>query len=330
MPIPLKDWALTMWKTSFWANKTVCVLTLVLLVLLCSCEDSDARDTSSSITITDALGREVEIPKNPQRVAALIGSFADIWQLAGGEIVAAPEDAWTDFGLDLDDAVNIGGAHSPSLELLFSANPELVLASASTSANVEMLSSLNSASINVVYFDVDSFEDYLEMLDICTDITGRKDLYEQNGLMLKEKIDSVINAPEIKRLPEEQRRILLLRASSGSVKAKGSNGTVLGEMLCDLGMKNIADSNKGLLENLSIESIISADPYHIFVVTMGNDTKAAQDNIAKMIMSNPAWSTLTAIKENRLHFMDKRLYNIKPNIYWADAYEQLSKILQAQ
>ena len=39
--------------------------------------------------------------------------------------------------------------------------------------------------IPCAYFDVSNFEDYLEMLKICTDITDRPDLYEKNGLDVK-------------------------------------------------------------------------------------------------------------------------------------------------
>jgi iron complex transport system substrate-binding protein len=52
-----------------------------------------------------------------------------------------------------------------------------------------MRKTLETMGIAVAYFDVDSFDDYLKMLDICTDITERKDLYEQNGLAIKAQID---------------------------------------------------------------------------------------------------------------------------------------------
>ena len=199
--------------------------------------------------------------------------------------------------------------------------------SASTASNVEMKEILENSGITVAYFDVDCFEDYLLMLDICTDITGRKDLYETNGAGLEAQIkairDECINAP----LTEKQRTVLLLRASSGSVKAKGSRGTILGEMLADLGCINIADSDKTLLDTLSVESVIRQEPYRIFVVTMGDDTEKAIDNLTRMMQENPAWGTLEAVRENRLHVMDRKLFNIKPNAKWAESYEKLSEIL---
>lgn len=279
------------------------------------------------ITFTDSLGREIKVQKNPERVASLIGSFSDIWMLAGGQLCASAEDAWDDFGLDLDNAVNIGGAHSPSLELLLSADPDFVIASSSTASNVEMKDTLEAASITVAYFDVDNFDDYLSMLDICTNITGRKDLYESNGLILRDEIELIKNTYENADIPHDDRSILLLRASSSTVKAKGSRGTILGEMLADLGCRNIADNDNNLLENLSIETVIREEPHHIFVVTMGNDTKAAETALENMMKENPAWNTLEAVRENRLHVMDKSLFNLKPNSRWAEAYRTLYEIL---
>lgn len=286
-----------------------------------------ADNESNTVIFTDDLEREVTVSKNPKKVATLIGSFADVWTLAGGEICAAPEDAWSDFGLDLKNAVNIGGAHSPSLELLLSSEPDFVIASSSTAKNVEMKEVLENAGITVAYFDVDCFQDYLDMLDICTDITGRKDLYEQNGLNVQKKIEEIKEDMKSANIPEEKRTVLLLRGASGFVKAKNSEGTILGEMLADLGCVNIADSDKSLLENLSIESILKNDPYRIFVVTMGDDTDAAINSLKKIMNENPAWNELRAVKENRMHFMDKKLFNLKPNVRWADAYEQLYEIL---
>ena len=300
-------------------------LMLVCIIMLSaySCTDENNEKSPGTVTFTDALGREVSVKKQPKRAAALLGSFADIWVLSGGELCAAAEDAWEDFALELGDAVNIGGAHSPSLELLISANPDFVIASASTASNVEMKDTLEAMNIPVAYFDVDNFKDYLNMLSVCTDITGRKDLYEKNGTELKLQIDAIKSQYAGENIPKEKRKILLLRTSSSFVKAKGSRGTILGDMLADRGCINIADNNANLLENLSAEAVIEEEPYHIFVVTMGSNTDKAMASLENMIKENPAWGTLEAVKGGRLHVMDKTLFNLKPNARFAEAYKVL-------
>ena len=318
-----------MLRRSLSANKILCLFTAVtlLVAVLGGCSKKDtSSDISDTVTFTDALDKSVTVNKSPQRVAALLGSFADTWILSGGEICAAAEDAWDDYGLTLENAVNLGGAHSPSLEALLSADPDFVIASASTSADVEMKETLENAGITVAYFDVDNFNDYLAMLKICTDITGRNDLYEQNGEKVKEEIEKIKKDFSSANLTEEKRTVLLLRTSASLLKAKGSEGTVLGEMLNDLNLINIADSDESLLENLSVESVISQEPYRIFAVSMG-DEDAAKKNLSKTMEENPAWGKLDAVAQNRLHIMDKKLFNLKPNANWAKAYEQLVEIL---
>lgn len=315
-------------NSKIYVKKIISVfLILSLFVLLCACAPDGSTENGDGVTFTDALGREVCVQKNPARVAAMLGSFADVWVLSGGELCAAAEDAWEDFGLELAGAVNIGGAHSPSLELLVSAAPDFVIASASTASNVEMKDTLEKMGITVAYFDVDNFEDYLDMLNICTDITGRKDLYEQNGLLLKTQIDNIKEEYKTADIPASERKVLLLRAASSFVKAKGSRGTILGEMLADIGCINIADTDGSLLENLSAEAVIREEPHHIFVVAMGSNTDAAKATLEKMMKDNPAWSTLAAVKENRMHVMDKKLFNLKPNARWGEAYEILYETL---
>ena len=296
------------------------MLSIVLMLSVTSCKNHFENENENTVAFIDALGREVKVKKNPERVAALLGSFADVWMLAGGQLCAAAEDAWEDFGLELEGCANIGGAHSPSLELLIASDPDLVIGSASTASNVEMKDTLETMGIPVIYFDVDNFDDYLNMLNICTDITERKDLYEQNGLALKAQIDEIKGRYTQAGIPDEEKKILLLRAASSFVKAKGSKGTILGEMLADMGCINIADSAESLLENLSVEAVIREQPYHIFVVTMGSNTEAAKKSLENMMKENPAWNTLEAVRSERLHVMDKTLFNLKPNDRWAESY----------
>ena len=318
-----------MLKRNLLTNKYTSITLIVVLLcfLLCSCKAPlEKTRVFETVTFTDALNRKVSVVKKPQRVAALIGSFAEVWQLAGGEVCATSDDAFEDLGLSSDNCVNIGGAHSPNAEMLLSATPDFVIASASTSSNVKIMETLKNAGITVAYFDVDCFDDYLKMLKICTDITGRYDLYEKNGIKIKDEIESIKTTFNHHNIPVEKRRVLMLRASSGFVKAKGSEGTILGEMLNDLGCINVADTNESMPDFLSVEAVISENPYRIFVVTMGDDEKAIE-SLEKMFEENPAWRTLEAIKENRLHIMESELFNNKPNSDWAESYEKLTEIL---
>lgn len=302
--------------------KRMLVLFTAGIVLLCGCGGTKKAEETEEVIFTDDLGREVAAG-HPQKAAALIGSFADIWLLAGGELVAAANDSWDSLGLSLDESVvNLGSITEPDVEQLIASGPDLVLASANTAADLELEGLLTDAGIPVAYFDVSNFEEYLHMLDICTQITGRRDLYEENGLKVQEQIEQVLMRPD-----GSAPRVLFLRASASSVKAKGSEGNVCGEMLADLGCVNVADVDGSILDELSMEAIIVSDPDYIFVTLQGSDQDAAMENMEQLLLRHPAWSTLSAVKENRYYMLDKRLFNLKPNARWGEAYTQLADIL---
>lgn len=299
---------------------------LILLSFLCGC-GAPAAETEPAwdFAFTDDLGRTIVL-NQPKRVAALLGSFAQIWQLAGGEVIATADDAWDDLALTLpEDCVNLGNTKSLSLELLLSAQPDFILASTNTRQNLEWQETLEAAGIPTAYFDVADFDDYLRLLKLCTDITGRADLYETYGTAVQTRIDGVLQQAAHRGT---QPTVLTMRASASMVTVKNSQDNVLGEMLHSLGCINIADSEESLLENLSLERILEADPDFIFFVQRGDDTEGMMAYVENMMEENPAWQQLTAVKEGRLYFLDKNLYNLKPNHRWGEAYEKLEAILE--
>lgn len=276
---------------------------------------------TETVTFTDDLGREVTAAR-PERVAALIGSFADVWCLAGGRdsLAAAANDSWTQFGLDLPETVkNLGSTRELNVELLLAAEPDFVIGSTKTEVDLELL---EQSGIPAAYFDVSSFEDYLRLLEICTRLTGCPENYEEYGARVQTQIDRARD-----RAPESGPSVLYIRATGSSCKVKNSRDSVLGEMLAELHCVNIADSETGLLETLSLETILATDPEYIFVVIQGTDTTEAERLLEATLLSNPAWGELSAVREGRYYVMDQRLYNVKPNARWGEAYEKLADIL---
>ena len=309
--------------------------TALLLSSLTACGSPAASSSASSpstaqssaaqgYTFTDDLGRTVTV-EQPERVAALIGSFADVWCLAGGQdtLVAAAHDAWTSFDLGLNDTVtDLGAVKEPNLEVLLAAQPDFILASCNTTADLELQSTFENAGIPVAYFDIQSFDDYLNMLKICTDLTGCPENYETYGLEVQSQVEAAK-----KHQDGLAPTVLTIRATGSSCKVKGSSDFLLGEMLADLGCVNVADSETSLLEELSLEAILAADPDYIFVVLQGSDATDAQETLEKALLSNPAWGSLRAVQEGRFHTLEHSLYNLKPNARWGEAYEKLADIL---
>ena len=289
--------------------------------------DNTTRTDTEAITVTDDLGREVSFSDKPERAAALSASFAETWLLAGGNLAAAVHDAWEDYDLDLtEDTVDVGTSMEVSLELLIASRPDLVLASSKTKSQVEIRDTLEKAGIPVLYYNVDGFDDYLKMLEACTMLTGRPDLYEKNGIAVSDQIEKIREKARKAAEKQGEPSILLIRFAASGIRVKGSKGTVLGEMLADLYCENISDGSD-LLDNLSLEKIIEADPDYIFMVQQGNDSEGAENLLNETLTGNPAWSRLTAVKEGRVYVMDRTLYHFKPNNRWDIAYEKLETLL---
>ncbi len=308
-------------------KSVICILTVLVLFASAACGTAEPQ-MQTGVTFTDDLQRQVTIDGTPERVAVLIGSFADVWCLAGGRdsIAAAADDTWTQFDLGLDESViHLGGVKEPNVEKLLAAEPDLVIGSSRTAANVELEDMLTEMGIPVLYFNVSSFEDYLRMLKICCEITGHPENYETYGLNIQQRVDNAVAMAE-----GEAPTVLYIRATGSGCKVKNSEGTVLGEMLADLGCVNIADSEKGLLENLSMETILAADPDYIFAVLQGSDSSAAEKSLRDALLSNPAWESLSAVKEGRFHILDQKLYNLKPNARWGEAYEELAELIYGE
>ena len=101
-------------------------------------------------------------------------------------------------------------------------------------------------------------------------------------------------------------------------------------MLADFGFENILDKYDTIMEDISMEEIIETDPDWIFVATMGSSVQAAIDNLESTLTNNPAWGSLTAIKEGRYHILPQELFHYKPNARWNESYQYLCDILNGE
>lgn len=299
---------------------SILILSLALLAGCAAPQSSGA----AVLTFSDDLGRTVDLPAQPQRVAALNGSYAQTWLQAGGTVAGVTEDAWSERGLDLpQDTAVLGTVHAPDLESVLALEPDLVLLSADMDSHLALDEGLTGAGVPHAYFRVDTVTDYLDMLRTCTDLTGRADLYRTEGETLQTRVEEVLAS--VRGLPAP--RVLYLRAYSTGVKAKGSD-SITGAMLKDLGAVNLVEAaGSTILEDLQLESILAADPDFIFVTTMGADEQKTLDHLRDTFQSDPAWATLTAVREGRYVVLPKDLFHYKPNGRWGESYEMLAGIL---
>ena len=292
------------------------------LSMLFSCEKID---TGESVSFVDSLGNAVALDGAPERVAVLTSSLADMWLLSGGEVsISVGESVEREILPDDTLLVDTGAGKRVSAELLVSYKPDFVIGSADIDSQRDVAKTLRAAGIPCALFRVDSFSDYLSVLDILTDITEDKGAYQLFGADIKEKIDALLLS-----IPDSEKDILFIRAatSAKSTKAKSADQHFVAEMLSELGAHNIADDAPILLDGLNMESIIAADPDIIFVSAMGDE--AAVREYMDGFFEESAWSTVSAVKNGECHYLPKEYSQFKPNAEWYEAYLMLWEILYA-
>ncbi|MDF2519817.1 MAG: transporter substrate-binding protein [Clostridia bacterium] len=286
-------------------------------------EPAKTEENKDSITFVDSLGKTLTLKKNPQRVVCLYTSYLDLWDMSGGKVVGridtkenVPEAA--------KNVETVGLYTNPNLEKILALQPDLVLINSDIASQVALIPMLESSKIPYVALKYDTFKDYLKILKIYTELTDREDLYQSKGIAVAQKVDAILAKVPRDRVPS----VLLLLGSTKSVSVRLPDTTV-GEMLKDLGAVNIAydpSLSAADMQVFSMERVIEKNPDFIFAQTMG-DVEETTARIKKDVESNPAWSYLTAVKEGRYIFLPKDLFLFKPNDRYAEAYEQLAKIL---
>ena len=298
------------------------LLAVLLAVLLLTACSAPTVEEQAAVTFTDALGYEVSLSRW-DRVVSLYGSFAEVWLLAGGTLAGTTADAIEERQLALgEDVAIVGTVKEPNLEEIIAADPDFVILAADIAAQANFHDALTAAAIPHAYYRTYTFDEYLVMLEQFCSLTGRQDLYEQNGLAVRSEIEAVLERVAGRPSPTA----LLVRAYSSGAKAKGADN-LAGVILEDLGADNLVSRHESLLEELNMEEIIAADPDFLFITTMGSTDEAAIAYMADTFESNPAWSGLSAVKNGRYLLLPRDLFHYKPNARWGESYAYLANIL---
>ena len=314
----------------------ICLLALAAAVSLTACQssaDKNQTDTTNSAAQTpyysfyDDTDTEVILTEKPEKVAVLFSSFADVWQTAGGQVdITVGESVERGFADEEALLVDDGAGKTINNELLLSYQPDFVICSADLEEQVKTAEFLRKNGIAAAVFHVESFDDYLRMLQICTDITQKPDNYETYGAAVQKQIQDLLSATPATD-GEAPLRILFVRAGSkySATKAKTAENNFVCVMLKELGTYNIAENAPILLDGLSLEEIVTENPDYIFISTMGDEeaAKAYMDSV----LQQDAWQHLDAVRADRYASLPKDLFQFKPNKRRGEAYQYLADLL---
>lgn len=309
-------------------NKKSIIIAVVIVVLLIfisgAVETNKPESSGEYFTFTDSEGEIVELSHKPQKTAVLFSSLAECWIEAGGEVyVTVGESVERGLVKEETELVDKGAGKTVDTEKLISLEPDFVICSADIASHRDVASALKKAKIPVAMLRMDTFEDYLTILRTLTKITGKTENYEQFGENAKSEIEKIISNGKRENNP----KILFVRSGSSysSAKAKKADDNFAAKILEDFGCINIADKAEVLLDNLSAEVILKENPQYIFVSVMGdydNSKAYIQELLAKK-----EYASLDAVKNGRVYFLPKELFQYKPCGRWAESYRYISSIL---
>jgi len=286
-------------------------------------------EKSKAYTFTDDLGRKVTV-KSHKRVVACMGSFADAWQLAGGTLVGASDDAFGHYAVDSSKVSGVGRSTSLNLESIIALKPDFVIMTgisdgkhATGVSQADAESALKEAGVPVAFFKVATFDDYKRMMGVFCAITGRDDLYKKNVTKVGEKIKSAVSTYSVK---SKSPSVLIVSAFSKGLVVQNTSG-MAGAIVKDLGAVNVADEHPSLLSDFSLEAAVEANPDYVLVLAASDDTATAQKYYDQVVGSNSAWQGMDAVKEGRVTMLDAAHFLYKPNADWAESYVLAGKAL---
>lgn len=277
-------------------------------------------EAPTTYTFTDARGKEVTVPVKPERVICTYGSYCPMWYENGGTLIYR-KDIYSSYTLspELEAVPIIADGGDISAEVILEAEPDLVILNKSKS-DIEMAELLESSGVPCMVCSYTTFEEYLDLVKVFTDITQRPDLYEKNGTEIKARVDAVRET-----IGDRSVEGVLIMPSATSPSFTSAT-SMCGSMLRDLNMKLLSypdgDYTKDKYE-FSMEKLLELDPQYVLTAGGGEDQEAA----AQRVLDWPGFTDLTAYKEGRYRHLDVSMYMYKPNSRFAEAYEQLAAFL---
>lgn len=284
---------------------------------------SQFRIVQFLITAALVLGATPAATEDPQaRVATLLPFVGDAFgALAGKSPVVATARASLHAPAP-EGLIDLGNPHSPNLEALALARPDLVVADRGIHARFEK--PLQHGGAKVVWFDTGSVDATLDGLVALATEVGR-------GPEMVDQVDAVRSALGGHRLAIEVPVLALFGTPSGFFVM--SERVWLGDLLNRLGFDllkmggGVEESLPGLVP-VSDEHLVSLRPELILLVAHG-DPRALQQNL-RMKLEGGAWSALGAAATRGVEILDARRFSANPGLAMDSAAAELVALGRTQ
>lgn len=289
------------------------VMTGALLLTACGSDDdssSAAADSTASATrtITDAQGRKVKVPTEPQKVVALSEPTLDAALALGVEPVGATAGrGQTGVSTYLADKASkaqvVATVAEADMEKLATLQPDLILLDETTGAKRE-LSKLQAIAPTVVTAKLN--EDWKVAFTATADALNKKD----QGAKILSDFDADVAATKEKLGANAGAAVSVIRWQDNAPSVVGKGKGHVGSTLSALGLDRPTDQqgeSSGHSEPVSLEKLTTIDGDWLFFGTLAD--KADGEKAYAEAQKVPNFSKLEAEKQGHVVVIQGSAWN---------------------
>jgi len=270
---------------------------------------SAATQEKETITIIDEMGRYVEVPSPPERIACLVPAVAEVICALGDEdkIVARSNDC--NFPPSLKEKLSVGSSRAVNLELLLEQKPDIVI-TRTVLFKKEIRDKIEMAGIPVVQFWSIELNTVVPMIKKMGLILDKKEKAEELAGFI-ENYANLIQERTRKLKPEEKPSVFF--QSMGHMYWTVNADTAGHRRITAAGGINIAAGEPVKVPRVSAEWVLERNP-DIIVYSYLKARKSAKvpspeemKKIRDEIMNEPGLRETKAVKEGKVYIIDTRL-----------------------
>ncbi len=273
------------------------------------------------MTVTDDLGRKVQIDKLPGRIVSLAPSNTEIIYALGLEDKLVGTTDYDDYPEAAKSKPRVANYTTPDLEKVVSVQPDLIIAEAIHEKTA--LPAMENLGLTVIVTSAHSMDTILYDIKMIGDINGKSRAAQALVDSLNARIQAVTSKTDT--LTPEQRPRVLYVVWHDPIWTMGGN-TFTDDLIRMAGGVNIFSNDFTESRVVSLESIIEKDPQVILVSGMAT----GGDLIYNNIMKESRLSGVSAMRNNRVYKISDADLTERPGPRIVDGLEEVAKLLHPE
>jgi iron complex transport system substrate-binding protein len=267
-------------------------------------------------SVTDGLGRRVELSDRPHRVVTLTPSLTEMMYSldASADLVGITD--YTDYPPEARTKPSVGGMVDPSVERIVALHPDLVLAEFNTN-RASTIDALQRLGIPVFVIRAEGLDGILHAVEQVGTAVNRTSVTRTLVDRLRARREEV--ARRVRGLLKPRVFVLIW---PDPVVTVGQHAFIT-EAVEAAGAICVTSNIPQMWPRLSLEEVIRLAPDTLLLIKGGHRTLAIDD-----MKTRPGWDRVPAVVANRFVEVDARFEHSSPVVF--DALEELARLLHPQ